>query len=59
MLGLDLGNDLHVLLDARAAQLGREQLVDLEEAGGVVHRDLHLHGLLVAGLDGHVVDGRG
>ena len=42
VLGLDLRDDLHVLLDPGAAQLGGEQLVDLEQPGRVVHRDLDL-----------------
>ena len=37
----------------------REQLVDLEQPGGVVHRDLDAHGALLAGLDLDRVDGRG
>ena len=45
MLGLDLGDDLDVLLDAGAAQLGGEQLVDLEQPGRVVHLDLDPHRL--------------
>ena len=59
VLGLDLGDDLHVLLDSRAAELRGEQLVDLEQPRRVVHRDPDLDRLLVAGLDRHVVDRRG
>ena len=58
VLGLDLGDHLHVLLDPGAAELRREQLVDLEQAGRVVHRDPHLNRLLGAGLDRDGVDRR-
>src|SRR6185436_12394705 len=48
VLGVDLGDDLYVALDARPAELGRQQLVDLEHARGVVHVDLDAHRLLLA-----------
>src|SRR5215210_4207472 len=57
-LALDLGDDLDVALQRGAAQLRGEQVVDLEDAGGVVHLDLHLHRALVSGLDPHLVDRR-
>ena len=49
VLGVDPGDDLDVLLQARAAQLLGEQLVDLEDAGAVGHLDLDAHRLLAAG----------
>ncbi len=42
-LALDLGDDLDVSGQRRAAELGRQQVVDLEDPGGVVHRDLDPH----------------
>src|SRR4051795_6169813 len=58
-LGLDARDDLHVLLEARAAELGGEQLVDLEDPRRIRHRDLHPHGLVAPGGDLHVLDGIG
>ena len=46
-------------LERGAPDLGGEQVVDLEDAGGVVHLDLDLDGALVAGLDADLVDRRG
>ncbi len=54
-----LRDHLDVLLQPRAAQLGGQQLVDLEDAGRVVHGDLDRHGALLARLDLHPVDGGG
>src|SRR5205085_11285142 len=60
VLGLDLGHHLRGVLEARAAELRGQQLVDLEDAGRVVHVDLDAHRLVLAGVDAHLVDrGRG
>ena len=58
VLGLDPGDDLDVLLEPRAAQLGGEQLVDLEDAGGVVHVDLDADRARLALDDADLVDRR-
>src|SRR5579875_1353231 len=55
-LGLDPRDHLDVILQARAAQLLGEQLVDLEDAGAVGHRDLHPHRTVLAGDDLDVLD---
>lgn len=49
MLGLDASDDLDVLLQARAAQLLGQELVNLEDAGAVGHGDLDSDGTVAAG----------
>ena len=56
VLGLDPGDHLDVLLEPRAAELGRQQLVDLEDPGAVGHRDLDPHGAVAAGRDLDLLD---
>src|SRR5207244_3217176 len=57
VLGVDAGDHLDVLLQAGAPQLRGEQLVDLEQARGVVHRDLDAHGALDPRTEDDLVDG--
>ena len=45
-LALDRRDHLDVALERRAAELGGQQVVDLEDAGGVVHLDLDPNGAL-------------
>ena len=56
VLGVDARDDLDVLLEAGAAELGRQQLVDLEDAGAVGHLDLDADGLLAARGDLDLLD---
>src|SRR3954454_2659510 len=56
VFGVDAGDELDVRLEPRAPQFGREQLVDLEDAGGVVHGHLDAHRALLAGDDPDLVD---
>src|SRR3954447_22193380 len=52
----DLRDDLNVILEPRAAQLAGQQLVDLEDAGRVVHLDLDPDRALLALEDPDLVD---
>src|SRR5262245_14708366 len=54
----DLGDHLDVALERGAAELRREEVVDLEDARGVVHLDLDPNGALLPSLDSHLVDRR-
>ena len=56
MLGVDPGDHLDVLLEAGAAQLGGEQLVHLEDAGAVGHRDLDPDRVVAPGNDLDLLD---
>ena len=55
-LALDRGDDFDLALQRGAADLRRQQVVDLEDPGGVVELDLDPHRALLAGLDPHLVD---
>src|SRR4051812_6241351 len=56
VLALDAGDDLEVLLQRAAAQLGAEALVDLEEPRRVRHLDLDADRLLLPRADADLVD---
>src|SRR5439155_1847208 len=55
-LAFDVRDDVDVGLEPGAAELGAEQLVDLIDAGGVVHRDLDPDRALDTVGDRDVVD---
>src|SRR3954453_8168066 len=55
-LAFDLGDDFDAALQRGAADLGGEEVVDLEDAGGVVELDLDPDRALLAALDPDLVD---
>src|SRR5207342_1229892 len=57
-LALDLGDDFDLAVERGVADLRRQQVVDLEDAGRVVELDLDPHRPRLPRLDSHLVDGR-
>src|ERR1700712_1409048 len=55
-LALNLGEDFDLPLQRGAADLRRQQVVDLEDARRVVELDLDPNGVILAGADPHLVD---